>query len=276
MQAKDLLIDAGQLYEQLKDPNLRIVDCRWSLTDADFGLGAFNEAHIPTAQYVPLEPAMSDNPSERGRHPLPRSSFFANVLSNLGVENQSKIVAYDDGSSVYACRFWWMCRWLGHSDVRLLNGGFHKWQTEQLPTTDVTTGYERAEYIPRPSLTREVSAEALQEIDATLIDARTQDRFEGRNETLDHKAGHIPGALCFPFLENLNDSMEFVQSSTRFKGIDPNKDIICYCGSGVSATQNLFALLLAGFPEPILYPGSWSEWIEDPGRPINTGANSSS
>lgn len=268
MQASELLISASELAARLADESVCVFDCRWALTDRALGRTQFDERHIPTARYMPLEPDLSDPAGLRGRHPLPTKERFTETLSANGVSNASSIVAYDDGSSIYACRFWWMVRWVGHADVRVLDGGLAQWDVAGLETTDQVISPTTGSFELRPSLTKGCDADDLLTDQYTLLDARTKDRFEGRNETLDHTAGHIPGALCMPFAENLNDDRTFRRGSERFDDLDTTKEVVCYCGSGVSATVNIMAMLLSDKSEPMLYPGSWSEWIENASRPI--------
>lgn len=270
MKKDELIISAIELEGRIDDGDetLRLFDCRWSLTDPSLGQKQFDERHIPTAQYMPLEPALSDPAGKRGRHPLPEKSRFAATLGAFGVANTSDVVVYDDGSSTYACRLWWMLRWVGHSKVRLLDGGLTQWDDWYFDTSQVVEQVESTHFEVRPSLTRVYEADDLLTTEYPIIDARTQDRFKGRNETLDHTAGHIPNARCFPFDANTRGDKCFTRSQVRFREFIDQDAIVCYCGSGVTATNNIMALMLAGFPEPILYPGSWSEWIEDPTRPI--------
>ena len=269
MDATDLLISSGELSARLQEQQLRLFDCRWSLADPTLGLRQFQKGHIPNSQYMPLEPDLCDPAGSRGRHPLPTRERFAQILGSYGVTDQSTIVAYDDGSSMTACRLWWMARWLGHTDVRVLDGGLYQWESQGLNTTIESVQYEPAEFLAGESLTRYCSADQLPDSAATLLDARSQERFDGQSEPIDHTAGHIPGAVCFPHEENLNADKTFIQNSSRFNSITKDQDVICYCGSGVSATNNILALLLSGFPEPALYAGSWSEWIENPNRPVS-------
>lgn len=276
MNSNELLISAAELAEQIDDGKLKVIDCRWSLMDPQLGQTQFNEGHLPTSQYMPLEPALSDPAGARGRHPLPEKERFAETLGAYGIENGSSIIAYDDGSCTFACRFWWMMRWVGHTDVRVLDGGLHQWTEHGFKvSTDVEQPQKQQFEIGR-SLTKTCGPDDLSRRARTMIDARSHDRFMGQNETIDHTAGHIPGAVCYPFDGNQGPDKRFKQQSDRFEALDPNEPIVCYCGSGVSATHNVMALLLAGYPEPILYPGSWSEWIEDPSRPIAQEDDSSS
>ena len=268
MQADELLITAPELASRLDEEKLRVIDCRWSLVDLPLGRTQFDEGHIPTSQYMPLEPALSDPAGSRGRHPLPNEQHFAEILGTYGIDNRCSIVAYDDGACTFACRFWWMMRWVGHTDVRVLDGGLHQWLHHDLETTTDVVQPEPCRFEIQPSLTKACGPDDLLGDEHKLIDARSHDRFLGQNETIDHTAGHIPGATCFPFDDNQDPDKRFKRNPDRFQSIDPSDSIVCYCGSGVSATHNIMALLLAGYPEPILYPGSWSEWIEDPNRPI--------
>ena len=217
---------------------------------------------------MPLEPALSAPAGSRGRHPLPEKERFAETLGEYAIDGDSLVIAYDDGTCTYACRLWWMLRWVGHDRVRVLDGGMHLWEQNGLSTTQEQTKLQPTQFEIRPSLTRVCGAADVLEGDHLLVDARTLDRFQGFNETLDHTSGHIPGAVCMPFGDNQDESKQFIRDSDRFDELDKNQPIVCYCGSGVSATNNIMALMLAGFPEPALYPGSWSEWIEDPSRPI--------
>lgn len=270
MDTDGLLISATQLKTSIVDARLRLLDCRWNLVDPTEGKSQYDTAHIPKAQYVGLEPDLSDPAGVKGRHPLPSKNRFKNVLENLGIDNDSIVVAYDEGNSIYACRLWWMLRWVGHPSVRVLDGGLQQWLQHEYETTNEVDVPARSTFEIGPQLTEVRTADDLIDSSEQVIDARTRDRFMGQNESLDHTAGHIPGATCYPFQENLHSDMTFKRQSERFQSLDATKSVVCYCGSGVSATNNIFALLLAGQPEPALYPGSWSEWIEDPQRPIQT------
>ncbi len=273
------IITTEQLAERLGDPNLRILDCRYSLADERAGQAAFREAHIPDAQYIDLELDMSAEviPGKTGRHPLPEREAFADCLCHLGISNESTVVAYDDGVGAFAARLWWMMRWLGHEDVHVLSGGFKAWQDDDLPVTDDKREFPITDFEVGKSLARIVArAEALQDINALLFDARDEARFRGENEPIDPVAGHIPGAVCATFSANVDPSGHLLDPDAlreRFEalGATGDREVVCYCGSGVTATHNVLAMVHAGLPEPMLYPGSWSEWITDPKRPVETG-----
>jgi thiosulfate/3-mercaptopyruvate sulfurtransferase len=168
-----------------------------------------------------------------------------------------------------------MLRWLGHDDVYVLDGGLDAWLKAGLSVDTSTDNPGRSQFTAGDALTRIKLADDLADPSLTLMDARDMARFRGESEPIDPVAGHIPGARCAPFSGNLGDAC-FLDSSalkTRFEqlGFSATDDLVCYCGSGVTAAHNILALLVAGFPEPALYPGSWSEWITDPDRPIETG-----
>ena len=274
MDSDKLLISPAELADLIGDPKLKVIDCRWSLVEPELGRSQFDEGHIPTSQYMPLEPALSDPAGARGRHPLPDTQRFAETLGAYGIDSKSSIIAYDDGSCTFACRFWWMMRWVGHTDVRVLDGGLHQWTEGGFEVTADVEQPQKRQFEIGHSLTKTCGPDELLGGEHTMIDARSHDRFMGQNETIDHTAGHIPGAVCYPFDGNQDADKRFKQGSDRFEALDSNQPIVCYCGSGVSATHNIMALLLAGHPEPVLYPGSWSEWIEDPSRPISQEGDS--
>ena len=271
------LIDADQLAELLHDDLLIVFDCRFSLADVNAGEQAYLAGHIPGARYVNLDAHLSAPvvPGKTGRHPLPSREMFAATLGGLGATNRHRIVAYDDASGAFAARLWWMVRWLGHPEVAVLDGGFAAWQEAGLPVTADVTPDTPAEFIPRGSLTRLVTADEILSSGKLLLDARDAARFRGRNETIDPVAGHIPGAVSAPFTDNHEKAqrmkpLQELRDRFRSLGVDSGDDAICYCGSGVTAAVNILAMAHAGFQEPALYAGSWSEWITDPDRPVAT------
>ena len=265
---------------QAKGKPLYIFDCRSSLMDEDAGERAFNTAHIPDAQFAHLTKDLSGpiEPGVTGRHPLPKKETFLAKLCEWGVTNESTIVAYDDANGAFAARLWWMMRWVGHGQVCVLNGGFGAWQSKELPTDATSLVPTPSAFKVGPSISKTVTAGDLLENDRFIIDARDQKRFDGTVEPIDPIAGHIPSAHCLPFLQNLTASMQFksvAELQARFTdaGLAKDSEATCYCGSGVTAAHNILALVHAGFPEPLLYPGSWSEWITDSGRPIATNVS---
>ena len=290
------LITPRQLAARLEDTDLAVIDCRFDLARPQWGREAYASARIPHALYAHLDHDLSGKTSpSTGRHPLPPADEFAARLGQWGIEHQVQVVAYDQSSGAHAARLWWLLRWLGHAKVAVLDGGFAAWQEEKLPleTTPLESlARARAEraprhFDPRPDGEMVVSTSQLEEIvasrqlacaDLVLIDARSAERFAGRNETIDPVAGHVPGARNHPFADNLDSAGRFLNRGTlreRFaktlEGVPPDA-AICMCGSGVTACHDLLAMEVAGLQGARLYAGSWSEWIRDPKRPIDSGA----
>jgi thiosulfate/3-mercaptopyruvate sulfurtransferase len=272
------LINTAELQECL-DAETRpvLLDCRFDLFDVNLGRRLFDDDHIPGAQYVDLNQDLSDaiKPGVTGRHPLPPRDVFMSTAAGWGISNDTRVIAYDADSGAYAARLWWMMRWLGHTNTAVLNGGFAAWRGEQRAVSQDRLHLPKGSLSQRLPITRQINAKQLLATDDAIIDARDRKRFSGENEPVDPIAGHIPGAICMPFTENMADGKFKSEAALLAQygraGISPEQTPICYCGSGVTATHHILALIHAGFPEPSLYPGSWSEWITQPEHPIETG-----
>jgi thiosulfate/3-mercaptopyruvate sulfurtransferase len=279
--AHTTLVGTAQLAEHLDDPNWVVFDCRHDLANPDAGAREYAAAHLPGAIFLHVDRDLAAPlTGKNGRHPLPDPQLFMHTLGKAGVNATKQVIAYDGQTGVYAARLWWMLRWLGHENVAVLDGGYSKWTQEQRPlTTD----------LPRTAPARFVGAPRKLWIDAddvlrslglpgrTLIDARSADRYRGENETLDPVGGRIPGSLNRFFKDNLDASACFKPAAElrlAFNALlgDIAPDTVVHsCGSGVSACHNLLAMEIAGLPGSRLYPGSWSEWCSDPGRPTEQG-----
>ena len=271
------LVSVADLFANLQNPDWCIVDCRFSLADAQAGQRAYDEAHIPGAYYVNLEDTLSSPhiAGKTGRHPLPDKNAWISSVSDLGINPQIQVVVYDDAGGAMAARMWWMLRWIGHENVAVLDGGWQAWQREGLAVSaDIPEPAQGAasDYEALPTLVRIVEADAVDSRKQVLLDARELPRYKGEVEPLDPVAGHIPGAICSPFSANLDASGSFrtgPELREKFKqALESNKPLVCYCGSGVTAAHNILALKVAGIDEVALYPGSWSEWITNPMRII--------
>ncbi|TDJ41106.1 MAG: sulfurtransferase [Gammaproteobacteria bacterium] len=252
----------------------RILDCRAQLGNPHHGLEVYTSGHIKNALYASLDADFAAVPGSGGRHPLPVPEILRDKLRAWGIDDDDQIVLYDDAGGAFAARAWWCIRWLGHEAVALLDGGLSAWP--HALTTEVISPAQGSFSI-RPSLTKTIDATTLErDLDnRELIDARTEARWAGMEEPIDPVAGHIPGALCRPFQENLAADGTFkpaFELRRRFESFIDNP--ICYCGSGVTAAHNVLAMRIAGLAEPTLYPGSWSEWILNPERPRSTDTNS--
>lgn len=254
------------------------VDCRFDLGDTEAGEAAFRQQHIPGARYAHLDRDLSGTviPDVTGRHPLPELDDFAQTLGNLGIQTGQPVVAYDGGSGAFAARLWWLLRHVGHDQVWVLDGGYQAWIEAGLPTSVEQSALSPTTFSPGEPLNLIVSAEDIAFMfNHQLFDARDEARYRGEVEPIDPVAGHIPGAVCLPFVNNLAADGKFKSPETLREqftvlGVDNENPVVCYCGSGVTACHNILALVHAGYPQPILYPGSWSEWITDPDRPIAT------
>ena len=278
------LISPQALNERQAQPGLVILDCRFALEDPDYGRSSYAEGHIAGAQFADLEQDLSGPVIKgvTGRHPLPDAQTLLERLRVWGISDDSDVVLYDDGPGAFAARAWWLLAWLGKRDgVFVLDGGLKAWHSAGLPLSVEASAAQLANFNGKPDNSLLLSAEHLQkrlgEPGLTLIDARAKPRFRGEVEPIDPVAGHIPGAQCAAFAENLDSSGRFLpteQLKQRFAdqlaGRSP-QELVAYCGSGVTACHNLFALGLAGYPLGKLYAGSWSEWINDPARGIATG-----
>jgi thiosulfate/3-mercaptopyruvate sulfurtransferase len=246
--------------------SVKFVDCRASLADPDLGRRVYEAGHIAGAVYLSLDDDLAAPPGAGGRHPLPDPEILAARLRALGINDGDQVVVYDDAGGAFAARAWWCLRWLGHEAVAVLDGGLKDWP---VPLSTETVTPAPGNFSIREPLTRTVDAATLAaDLNAyTLVDARSEARFRGEEEPIDPVAGHIPGAICRPFQENLDDQGRFRAPRALAKRFPSGENTVCYCGSGVTAAHNVLAMRLAGLPEPLLYPGSWSEWILDEARP---------
>ncbi|MYE22555.1 MAG: sulfurtransferase [Gammaproteobacteria bacterium] len=270
------LIDARTLAMHAGDPRWICFDCRHSLADAEYGSAAYAGGHIPGARFADLDRDLAAPPGVRGRHPLPDRDQLVARFRAWGATTDSQLIAYDDAGGMFACRFWWLARWLGHAAVAVLDGGLAAWLEYGGALTSKVPEVQATNFAPRTPLTRTVDADAIvRSRDPTLIDARASERYAGEEEPIDPVAGHIPGALSLPCSENLDERGRFRRDGDRFAAL-AEADVVSYCGSGVTATHNILAMLLAGHEEPALYPGSWSEWLQEPSRGVEVGNGTAS
>ncbi len=276
----ETLIGADALVMKLDSPGWRIVDCRFDLMAPRAGRQAWARSHIPGAVYADLDRDLAGPVSRDGggRHPLPEVDAFCARLGSWGIDAQTQVVVYDDGPGIIAGRLWWMLRWLGHRHVAVLDGGWAGWREAGHPVDDQPARVECTRYAGKPGSMPVVDAERVQDVlpggRATLIDVRTSERFNGEYEPLDRVAGHIPGARNLPLTVNLDEQGRFRSAEElrrAYRQILNEQDVrqvICMCGSGVSACHSLLAMEIAGFSGASLYVGSWSDWISDPSRPV--------
>jgi len=278
------LISAQDLAAYIDDPTWVVVDCRHDLMNLAAGREGYAIGHLPGAVFGDIETQLSGakrGPDGvfRGRHPLPEKEALAETLRSWGVDDGSQVVAYDAHGGMFAARLWWLLRWLGHEAVAVLDGGMAAWQSLGQPLgTKVPARAQGNITVRAPFVPTVTVAEVLDNVDKgerIVIDARAADRFRGENETIDPVGGHIPGAKNRFFKDNLQPDGRFKDAATLRSEFAPLVDdparAIMQCGSGVTACHNLLALAVAGMSGAALYPGSWSEWVSDPSRPVATG-----
>ncbi|SFU90569.1 sulfurtransferase [Halomonas korlensis] len=271
------LISASELADALTgEQPPRILDCRARLGDPDAGRQLWRDAHLPGSLHIDLDRDLAGSPGADGRHPLPRSEAFTAALQRLGITPAMPVVVYDDtGGQLAAARAWWMLRcWAGHPDVRVLDGGVQAWSADG----GETESHHASPVLPEPSRWQPdyrqdglVDAEQMGTGRDLKLDARSHERYRGEAEPIDPVAGHIPGAACRPSAENLDAQGHFKAPDVLAAELPKAESVVAYCGSGITACHHILAYTVAGRPLPRLYPGSWSEWIRDPGRPVATG-----
>ena len=279
----DTLMPVATCIEHFKAADWRLIDCRFDLGDKDWGAQAYRESHIPGAHYAHLETDLSGLPSgDSGRHPLPDWQEFADRLGCWGIHRDTQVVVYDQGNGAYAARLWWSLRVAGHQRVALLDGGWAAWRAAGGPSTDVVppAGTRPVQLLPGTGWVTTAEVErSLGSADLLLVDARSYERFTGLKEPIDPVAGHVPGAINFPFEQNLSAAGVFLRPGElceRWGGLlqdRPHGSVVHMCGSGVTACHNLLAMEVAGLHGSRLYVGSWSEWIRDSMRPVATGTD---
>ena len=275
------LVTTEELAKHLDDPKWVVFDTRADLVDHAKGRRAYEAGHIPGAYFLDTETDLAGpKTGKNGRHPLPDVDEFAAKVNRCGVAPGVQVVVYDDLGGNFAVRLWWMLRWLGHPEVALLDGGFPLWQKEGRPLTKDVPPPRPGHFVPRPHLGDTVDAAFVgrfrEDPSIARLDARNAERFAGMNETIDPVAGHIPGAINRFWQKNLLPDGRFKKADqlraefADLLGETPPESVVHMCGSGVTACHNMFAMELAGLSAGRLYPGSWSEWIADPSRPIAT------
>ena len=271
-------ISVQDLKDRLNDANLVVVDTRFNLQNPTEGHKLFEEAHIPGAVYFDLDKDLSSPPQAHGgRHPLPEVDGLVRKLELAGIGDDTTVVVYDDTMNVFAGRMWWLLKYLGHDDVKVLDGGLSAWQEAGFDTSAELPNREAATFTPRsnPEMVADLGEvrRKLEDPGVALIDSRGAERYRGDSEPMDKKAGHIPSARNFPFAGNYENGKLKDEDALkeRFASLDDAEEVIVYCGSGVSAANNLLALEEVGVKGAKLYVGSWSDWSSYEDTPVETG-----
>jgi thiosulfate/3-mercaptopyruvate sulfurtransferase len=277
------IITCHEATDHLGETDWVFVDCRAQMADHEYGYRVYRQSHLPRAVYAGLENDLSGTiiPGVTGRHPLPDPEQLIALIRRLGINNTSQVVVYDEqAGQMAAARLWWLLKWAGHEAVAVLDGGIHNWRALDLPLASgdhqnppslFTANFQERLLASATDVTTSLTTPT-----TLLVDSRAADRYRGENETIDPVAGHIPGAVSAPFGETIATDgtlkpplllKEHFQQ--RLAGTD--RLPVFYCGSGVTAAQNILAYVHAGLRMPRLYAGSWSDWITDPSRPVATG-----
>jgi thiosulfate/3-mercaptopyruvate sulfurtransferase len=281
-----VLVDVAHVAADLKlgtapDPATGpplLLDVRWALGMTD-GRAQYLAGHLPGAVYVDLESELAAPPSAAaGRHPLPSAASFEEAARRWGVRADSRIVVYDAASGTSAARAWWLLRYFGITDVRILDGGLQAWERAGLPVEVGEVLQAPGDVVVEPGQLPVLDADDAAELaeHGVLLDARAGERYRGEVEPVDPRAGHVPGAVSAPTLGNLGADGRFLDDVAlreRFAALGVGtggQQVGVYCGSGVTAAHEVAALAAVGVPAA-LYPGSWSQWSNDPSRPVATG-----
>lgn len=276
------IISASELASELTGGNPPVLlDVRWQLSTARAageppfdGRAAYLAGHLPGAVFVDLDAELASAPGGRGRHPLPDLAVFGAAMRRAGVSAGTPVVVYDGGMGWGAARAWWLLRWTGHPDVRVLDGGLPSWEG---PLETSVPRPDDGDFVPVPGETGLLDADGAAALarSGVLLDARAGERYRGEVEPIDRVGGHIPGAVSAPTTENVGADGRFLPAAElgdRFErlGVSERSPVGVYCGSGVSGAHEVLALAVAGIPAD-LYVGSWSEWSSDPERPVAVG-----
>ncbi|MEM9162053.1 MAG: sulfurtransferase [Cyanobacteria bacterium P01_F01_bin.4] len=262
------LVTTDWLAQHLNDPQVVVVDCRFSLPEPDLGRQQYETGHIPGAYYLDLNQDLSSPVQPHGgRHPLPDWGKFVARLNQLGIHSSlpTRVLVYDDSRFAFAARLWWMLRYLGHNHVAILDGGFGAWQAAGLPLSQEFPSERAGHFEPQPQAGWVVDIDAVRELppNTLLIDSRSAERYRGETEPIDPIAGSVPSAVN-AFWKEITDESGHLKSADElaehWRMADEADDVVVYCGSGVTACVNLFSQVMAGKPMSKLYPGGWSDW----------------
>lgn len=263
------VVSAEWLADRLDESEVAIADCCFTLADPNLGRQQYERGHIRGAYYLDLDRDLSA-PARRhgGRHPLPDLQKLGATLAAIGIDfGKTMVVAYDDSSTAFAARLWWLLRYCGHDRVAVLDGGWSGWQAGGYPTSTEIPSPQSGNFIPQVRSDWIVGIEGVRQRqnlpEVALIDSRSPDRYRGEREPIDPIAGCIPGAVNFPW-QDVCDPQGYLHSSSeqqqRWQALQGKQELILYCGSGVTACTNLLSLAIAGVETAKLYPGGWSDW----------------
>lgn len=267
------IISTSELHDLLASGDVTVLDVRYRMGGPP-GPAEYAAGHVPGAAYVDLDEDLASAPGAGGRHPMPEPEVFVAAMRRAGVSASRQVVVYDDWAGHAAARAWWLLRHYGHPSVRVLDGGWSAWVSSGGAVSTAAVSPTPGDFDGRPGAMPVVEASGVLDVDV-LVDARAPERYRGETEPIDPVAGHVPGAVNVPTAANLDEAGRFrpadeLRSAYAVVGAVPGADVAAYCGSGVTACHDILAMELAGV-SAALYPGSWSGWISDPERPVETG-----
>jgi thiosulfate/3-mercaptopyruvate sulfurtransferase len=277
------IVSQKWMMDHLYDPDLVIADCRFDLAKPDLGQEQYEQDHIPGAVYFHLNTDLSGPVTEHGgRHPLPGVAELSAILGQKGIDQSKKVVAYDDQGGAMAARLWFLLKYLGHDEVYVLDQGYQRWKERGFPVSSEIPVTEQITFVPRVRQNMICSMEDVRKRlgspNAIIIDSRSSDRYRGENETIDPVGGHIPGAWNECWMDSLQDgrwkTKEQLEERLQRYLQNRDKELVLYCGSGVTACANFIAFEEVGL-KPRLYAGSWSDWISYKDNPVAKGEEES-
>jgi thiosulfate/3-mercaptopyruvate sulfurtransferase len=260
------LIEVDQLFQLIGKADVVILDCRFYLDDISKGRKEYLVSHIPSAVFLDLAHDLSSPVIKgiTGRHPLPHPDILVSALRAAGLNNSSQVIVYDQLNGSYAAHAWWLLRWIGHEKAAVLNGGFSSWISKNGALDNQWHLPQAGDFIPCLNNSLAVGMKDIEQRKYHLIDSREYRRYTGEFEPIDPVAGHIPGAICMPYMDNTDEQGKWkspVELKNKFAEISDANQPVFYCGSGVTACHNVLAYKIATGKDAKLYPGSWSEWI---------------
>lgn len=276
------VVDFTWLNERLSRENVVIADCRFTIGAPDDGEKAYRKDHIVGAVYFHLDQDLSGVKKRHGgRHPLPDASQFAAKASEKGIGSDTTVVAYDDQNGAMAARLWWLLRYFGHRKAFILDGNYRRWKKEGYPVSNEIPIVQPRRFVVSTHdemiVNRNEVLQKCHTAHTAIVDSRAPERFRGEKEPIDPVAGHIPGAVNLFWKENYDNDGRLKKEDElkqRFHGLTDRREVIVYCGSGVTACANVLAMTEAGLHNVKLYPGSWSDWCSYSDSPIAAGESS--
>ena len=269
-------INVDQLADNLDKPDWVIVDASYNLKDKAAGYESYQAGHIPGAVYAHPFKHLSGPPlTDQGRHPLPSSDQLEMVFTRLGISSGTQVIAYDN-QGITAARLWWLLNYMGHQKVAVLDGGIKAWTDSGRETKPGIETNEPGDFEGQANREMLVVLDEVLE-QRLLVDSRDAGRYRGDSSGADPAAGHIPGAKNRPHALNkdenllLRDATELKAEFAELLGSVPSEESTFYCGSGISACQNLLTMAHLGMKIGKLYVGSWSEWSQFEELPKQAG-----